>query len=183
MASKKLTFFTVKDDYIQYLREKDNRVLYNKPDNRRRPYVGFVLEINNSSYLVPLTSKVRSTNKITTKIPNTFTKKQMSEPDFETKYPKFIGSIKFNCMIPVFDEVIDKINLDKLSTTTDGDKYKDLLIKEILFCNNNKDNIINKAQKTYEMCEKKKPYEAKLIEACCDFKLLEQECKLYAKKI
>lgn len=181
--TKKLTFFTVNDDYIDYLREKDNKVLFNKPDNERRPYVGFVLDINNSSYLVPLTSKVRPTNKITTRIPNTFTQKQMSEPDFDTKYPKYVGSIKFNCMIPVFDEVITKIDLDKLSETEEGRKYTDLLNKEIVFCNNNKDSIVSKALKTYEMCEKNKKYEAKLIEACCDFKLLEAASMSYKDNI
>lgn len=180
---KKLTFFTVDDDYIEYLREKDNHVLFNKPQNERRPYVGFVLNINNSTYLVPLTSKVRPTNKITTRIPNTFSKKQMSEPDFNTKYPKYLGSIKFNCMIPVFDEVVTKINLDELSKTEEGKKYTDLLNKEIIFCNNNKDNIVAKALKTYQMCEANKKHEVKLIEACCNFKILETASIEYKSNI
>ena len=76
-------------------------------------------------------------------------------------------------MIPVFDEVVTKINLDELSKTEEGKKYTDLLNKEIIFCNNNKDNIVAKALKTYQMCEANKKHEVKLIEACCNFKILE----------
>ena len=151
---KKLTFYNVNDDYIKYLRKFDSKVLYNKPDNQRRHYVGFVLKINDISYLVPLSSKIRKKNDVTTIIPNIFTEKQKLEADFDTKYPKYIASIKFNNMIPVYDKVIEKIDLSELAETEDGLNYNNLLGKEIIYCNENKDNIIKKANKTYEMCKK-----------------------------
>ena len=80
----------------------------------QRPYVGFILEIKGISYLVPLSSKLRKTNDITTLIPNIFTESQKQEEDFETKYPKFIATIKFNCMVPICGKLIKKIDLSEL---------------------------------------------------------------------
>lgn len=167
-------FYNVDDDYINYLRKEiEPKVLYNKSDLNKRPYVGFVLEINGYSYLVPLSSQIRKTNDITTVIPNTFTESQKKEPNYEDTYGKYIATIKFNCMIPVSSEVIKKINLDDLTSSKDDIDYKNLLTKEISYCNDNRDKIRKKAFKTYNMFIDNKPYKASLIEACCNFPKLE----------
>ena len=49
-----LKLFTIKDEFIDYLRKFDSRVLSNKQG--KRPYVGIVCEINDSKYYVPLMS-------------------------------------------------------------------------------------------------------------------------------
>jgi len=46
--------FRASNDYIEFLRMYDNKVLFNKDE--RRPYVGIVLQINNFNYFAPLTS-------------------------------------------------------------------------------------------------------------------------------
>lgn len=51
---RKLKLYYIKDDYIDYLRKYDDRVLYNKKETR--PYVGVVLEFNGFNYFVPLSS-------------------------------------------------------------------------------------------------------------------------------
>lgn len=47
-----MKFYNIKDDYIRYLRQYDFKVADNK--NESRPYVGIVLEINDTKYYAPL---------------------------------------------------------------------------------------------------------------------------------
>lgn len=178
----KLIFYYVNDDYIEYLiNEIDDKVSYNKADSQQRPYVGFILTIEGISYLVPLSSKIRKSNDITSVIPNIFTESQMKEKDFDTKYPKYIATIKFNCMIPVCDKLIKKINLSEFNFTEEDINYKNLLSKEIIYCNDNKEKIFKNASKTYEMFQKNKPYKADLIKCCFNFPKLEQALITYIK--
>lgn len=142
MNSEILTFYNVDDDYIDYLTYYEPKVLFNKPDKRTRPYIGFVVNINNNDFIVPLSSQIRKSNQVTTVIPNTFTEAQKLENLKNKKYPDFIATIKFNCMIPVLPQVITKIDIDSLSKNKDDENYKNLLIKEIIFCSDNKDKII-----------------------------------------
>ncbi len=180
MSSEKLIFYNVSDDYINYLRKYgDEKVLFNKPEDRTRPYVGFVLKINDMDYLVPLSSKIRKTNEVTTVIPNTFTETQKIQNEKEKKFPDKIATIKFNCMIPIFPDVIKKIDLEEIAKDEDGENYKNLLIKEIIFCSDNRDKIIKKAEKTYKIFNENKPYMRGIVESCCNFKVLEQKCKEY----
>ena len=76
-------------------------------------------------------------------------------------------------MIPISSEVIKKINLDNLTSSKDDIDYKNLLTKEISFCNKNKDKIRKKAFKTYNMVMDNKPYYSNYIEACCNFTKLQ----------
>lgn len=180
MDAEKLIFYNVSNSYIDFLRENgDEKVMFNKPDKRTRPYVGFVLTINNTSYLVPLSSVIRKTNDVTMVIPNTFTEAQRLENKIEKKYPENIAVIKFNCMIPVFPEVIEKIDLDKIPNDKAGEDYKSLLVKEILFCSQNRERILKKAHRTYEIYGQNKPYMKEIIDSCCNFPLLEEKCKEY----
>lgn len=186
MNSESLIFYNVSDSYIEYLlKNGDKKVLFNKPENRTRPYVGFVHKIEGVDYLVPLSSQIRKTNAVTTVIPNTFTEAQKLENEKEKKYPEIIATIKFNCMIPVFPDVIEKIDLDKLSKDKEGQDYKNLLLKEIRFCSDkeNKDRIIKKAEKTYKICKENKSYMKEIIESCCDFDLLRETMHDYIKNI
>ena len=49
-----LNIYNVRDDYIEFLKQYDFRVLDNK--NGKRPYVGIVLKIRDVSYFAPLSS-------------------------------------------------------------------------------------------------------------------------------
>lgn len=49
-----LKIYYLKNDYIDYLRQFDNKVAYNK--NSTRPYVGIVYRINEFNYFAPLSS-------------------------------------------------------------------------------------------------------------------------------
>ena len=51
---KKLNFYTIDDNYIEYLSEFDKHIAYNK--NQNRPYIGIVITIDNHYYFAPLFS-------------------------------------------------------------------------------------------------------------------------------
>jgi len=51
---EKLEFYTVSEEYVEYLSRYDEHVAYNKEENR--PYIGSVLIINGRKYFVPLFS-------------------------------------------------------------------------------------------------------------------------------
>lgn len=177
------TFYNVKDEYINYLREIESRVMLNKQELHCRPYVGFVLNVNEKDYLVPLSSQILKTSKVTMVIPNTFTQVQLANSELMSELPEKISTIKFNNMIPVYPEVIEKINISKLNQTPRDLQYKDLLLKEILFCNDgeNKNRIIKKANETYAIKTNPKPktYLKEIIDSCCDFKKLEDQMDRY----
>lgn len=177
------TFYNVKDEYINYLREIESRVMLNKLELHCRPYVGFVLNVNEKDYLVPLSSQILKTNKVTMVIPNTFTQVQIANLELMSELPEKISTIKFNNMIPVYPGVIEKINISKLNQTPRDLQYKDLLLKKILFCNDseNKNRIIKKANETYAIKTNPKPkaYLKEIIDSCCDFKKLEDQMDRY----
>lgn len=176
MSNDSLIFYHVSDDYIKFISEDEPKVLFNKSENNTRPYVGFVLKINNLDYLVPLSSKLKKSNKVTTPILNRYTVAQkLADPAI----PEKIAIIKYNTMIPIYDGVIKKINLDNYSFSQKDMEYKDLLMKEILFCSENRDMIIKKANNVYDLYQEKPHYLKEIIDSCCDFKLLEQKCLEY----
>ena len=51
---KRLHFYNIKDEYIKYLYEFDNKVPFNK--QCKRPYIGIVLDINETTYFAPMFS-------------------------------------------------------------------------------------------------------------------------------
>ena len=55
-----MKIYKIKEDYIEYLRAKEPKVLKNK--NEKRPYVGTVLEITGFTYFIPLSSFLARTS-------------------------------------------------------------------------------------------------------------------------
>lgn len=179
MNNEKLEFYHIDTDYINYLITIDGKVSFNKQDLHTRPYVGFVLVINNVNYVVPLSSKIRKTNDVTTVIPNELTKEQKEANIFPDK----IATIKFNCMIPIYQDVVEKIDLDKIvGEGKKGQDYVNLLNKEILFCSKNREKLIKKAEKTYKIYKENKPYMKKIIESCVNFDLLQDKMGEYVSQ-
>lgn len=84
-------------------------------------------------------------------------------------------------MIPVYDEVIEKIDLNTIPADKSDQDYRNLLMKDFLFCSENKESILKKTKKAYKIYEDKKPYMEELIKACCNFPLLVDGMKKYRK--
>lgn len=88
---KNLNFYTINDNYINYISDFDKHIAYNK--NQTRPYVGVIIIIESYFYFAPLFSpKVKHKNY---KDNLTFFKIQ------ETKTKRYLGLIRFSDMIPV----------------------------------------------------------------------------------
>ena len=87
------------------------------------------------------------------------------------------GSLRFNYMVPVPDECIEKLIIKDVQ----DEKYRMLLNKEYRFCVNNAQRIQKKANKIYEMVtENRKQI---LTDNSCDFRILEEGYREYIKNI
>lgn len=63
-----------------------------------------------------------------------------------------IGALNFNNMIPVSNDVIQKLDIRPSSSDTPKEReYKELLNNQLDWCNDNIDNIIKKANKLYRL--------------------------------
>ncbi len=129
---EQVVFYTVNDDYIEYLRKIDDKVLFNKQEKNARPYAGFL--------------------------------------------------IKFNNMIPVRDDLINRVIISEKQESKKEEDYKALLIKEILFCSENKERLIIKSNKTMRIFNENRPHMKNIILSCCCFSILEKACNDYVQK-
>lgn len=154
-----MKFVKINDEYIDYLYQFDTKVPYNKRNDVKgefRPYIGVVLKINNHQYFAPLSSKTKNCNDFTTI--------KIKEDN--------LGSIKLNNMIPVTSIAIDNIDYSLLNKNKRNLLYKQLRAvrkKEL------KKKIQNNAKRIYLGVTINK--NQSLINICCDYKLLEKECR------
>ncbi|MFT4928058.1 MAG: protein AbiQ [Phenylobacterium sp.] len=153
-----LKFFTVDEGYIQYLKKYDSKV----PDNysSTKPFIGVLFRINGLDYIAPLTSAKPKHEKIKNSSPTAF-------KVFENNTnQKMLALVQLNNMIPVKSS-----NIQKLDVATFDLKYQFLLLKEINYIRSNKDKLIKKAQKLYDMVTIKQI--SNFVDFSCDFKALE----------
>lgn len=160
--------YRVKDDYITYLRTKEERVLKNK--NERRPYVGVVLTINDLNYYVPLSS------------PKKKHKTMKNAKDFHKIANGKYGAINFNKIIPVPTECIISFRFED----EEDEEYRLLLQNQYNVIKNMDDVLVNKSKGIYKIFhtsdEDLTPADLKVKQRCCNFDLLEEMCKEYNKK-
>lgn len=92
-----------------------------------------------------------------------------------------IGVLNFNLMIPVEDTLIQKIDTKiRKHDNTDTRKKKELLIKELEWCNEHARDLTNTANVLYAKYVSGEKFAAR--EQCLDFKRMEIECKRFAEK-
>lgn len=155
---ERLKFYNIDDKYIEYLYQFDNKVPFNK--NSKRPYIGIILEINNTTYFAPMFSP----------------KPQHSKYKSNATYIKIgenLGLIRLNNMIPVCKENLRYIDFNKIQDK----KYRNLLIQQNNFIQLHTEKIRDTANKLYKFVTiDKKDF---FIKICCDFKMLENKCKLF----
>ena len=158
----RLKFYNIDDQYIEYLYQFDKKVPFNK--NSKRPYIGIILEINGITYFAPMFSPKQQHSKY-------------KANETHIRIGENLGMIKLNNMIPVNKENLKYINFNDIQDK----KYKNLLIQQNNFIQLNADDIRQTAEKLYKFVtiDKKEFF----IKLCCDFKLLEEKCKYYKKKI
>ena len=78
------------------------------------------------------------------------------------------GSLRFNYMIPVPEECIERLNIKNIK----DEKYRMLLNKEYRFCMDNAERIQKKANKIYEMVTTNR--KQKLTDNSCAFRTISE---------
>jgi len=156
--------YRVNIDYIKYLYNFENKVKYNANESedytQRRPYVGVVIRIGEFDYFAPLES------------PRPNHKNLKSNVHIMKINEGNDGLIAFCDMLPICSSELVHFDIDK-------EFSKNILIRQFIFCNNNKQAIEEHAKNTYnKVVVEKSKFHTKV---CCDFKLLEEKCKEYKK--
>ena len=139
----KLYFITLTSNYLKYLEIYENKVSL----KANRPFIGIVFKVNNKEYFAPLSSPKEKHKRMKTNI------------DFFKIDKGNLGIINFNNMIPVINNNIcrNKLDLEMLSKSlnTNDIKYFRLLKNQLKYCEKNKNIILAKAEKIYNIFYKK----------------------------
>lgn len=159
----------VNSDYCDYLRKFDNKVAYNKNDKQLRPFVGILFEIDTFEYFAPLSS------------PKPKHKEMKNTIDFLKIKEGQLGAINFNNMIPVTVSNYTLIDLYKKTQIESEIKYQNLLKHQLEWLNEHYHQVKSKSFKLYTLYNSGKLASA-IQKRCCNFRLLEEKCKLYNEK-
>ena len=164
-----MDFYRINEEYNKFLQryEKEKRGVTKVPNirykDRNKFAFGAVMQVNGMNYYVSVSS---------------FDKKQ--EANILIRVPgdekEVKGSLRFNYMVPVPDECIEKLVIKDV----EDEKYRLLLNKEYQFCMNNAERIQKKANKIYEMVITNR--KQILVDNSCAFHILEDGCREYIEK-
>lgn len=158
----KLKFYEVDGEYIKYLKENaDDKIPNLEYENHKKFFCGIVLTINNFNYFAPVSSYNKKAHTVFL----------IMDKDRKTKELKPISSLRFSFMFPCPIEYLNQKDFSK-----EEEKYKNLLIKELHYCNENREKIKKLANMVYKLGLNERSRERFNI---CDFKKLEEKCLEY----
>ncbi|MDO4961469.1 MAG: type III toxin-antitoxin system ToxN/AbiQ family toxin [Eubacteriales bacterium] len=167
---KRFNLYWIDMKYIRNLQNADKRVYSVNPQQGKqsRPYLGIIVVCNNQKYCIPLTTPKDKHFNMTDKI-------DFSRIDIDGK---FIAAINFSRMIPVEMNQLSRadIKIRKHDNKNVIDR-KELLKKELDWCNENYDVIVNKANVLYAKYLSGENFRRK--KDCLDFIELEKVCSRY----
>ncbi len=171
----KLNLYSVSDKYIKYLREFDEKIYDNKEEIRthERKYLGVVLTVNEFNYYIPMSSPKKSdyidfNKKIIRK--DTKTIIRIHEGG------RLYGTLRISNMIPVPITELEPYIL----SNEDDLKYKEVILGELRYINDNSNKIVKYAKTVYN--QKVKNMDIGYIKNTVDFKLLEEKLKEWNQK-
>ena len=170
----KLYFITLTSNYLKYLGIYENKVSL----KANRPFIGIVFKVNNKEYFAPLSSPKEKHKRMKTNI------------DFFKIDKGNLGIINFNNMIPVINNDLcrNKLDLEMLSKSlnTDDIKYFRLLKNQLKYFEKNKNIILAKAEKIYNIftknLDKLSESQKKMYRRVNNFKVLEHASKEFEKE-
>ncbi|MEZ9047591.1 type III toxin-antitoxin system ToxN/AbiQ family toxin [Vibrio cyclitrophicus] len=165
-----MRFYTVSDEYVNYLREFDGKVPHNKGEGgqKKRPYVGVILDVGGHRFLAPLTSYKRDQDRIPASRCTAFKIHERTKPSNP------LGMINLAYMIPILDEQVTELDMDAQT-----DDYKNLLHLQYEFIKVNKEEIQEKATKLLEHILVKRT--TFYVNICCEFTTLVDAYKKFNK--
>ena len=173
MIQVPLEVYRIDMKYIRNLHNIDDRVLSVSPQigKDERPFLGVIVICDKHKYCVPLSKPKKKHGKMRDKI------------DFKkiVYQGELIGVLNFNLMIPVEDSLIQKVDTQiRKHDNTDTKKKKELLIKELEWCNEHSRDLVNTANVLYMKYISDESFAAR--EQCLDFKRMEATCKKFIEK-
>ena len=115
----KFILVRINTDYCNYLRRFDNKVPYNFNEKELRPFVGVLFKVNNLMYFAPLSSPKPKHLKLKAKL------------DFLKIDSGKLGAINFNNMLPVLENNIIYLDLNKIPNNKKEEKYINLLKEQL----------------------------------------------------
>ena len=164
----KLYFITLTSNYLKYLGIYENKVSL----KANRPFIGIVFKVNNKEYFAPLSSPKEKHKRMKTNI------------DFFKIDKGNLGIINF-----INNDICrNKLDLEMLSKSlnTDDIKYFRLLKNQLKYCEKNKNIILAKAEKIYNIftknLEKLSESQKKMYRRVNNFKVLEHASKEFEKE-
>ncbi len=161
---KNLKIVRLDTKYCNYLRKFETRVPYNYGKKELRPFIGVLFKVNNLLYFAPLSSPKLKHLKMKSKI------------DFLKLDNGKLGAINFNNMLPVTENNIIKVDLDKKCLTKSEENYLKLLKEQLRWLNRHSKQLYDMSKNLYN-----KYLEGKLTfnisNRCCNFPLLEEKCQ------
>lgn len=184
MYFKEFGFYKVNFDYVKFLNSKDEQVFFSdKKGYESKPYIGYLINIDNIHYCIPLTSakkKHLSWKNVSIKNILIYENKPEKIDGFSGvskkmkngEYKYIYSVLCLEKMIPVDPSLCEYIDFEK---TTGA--YKSLLEKEYSFLKSKKQLVLSKAAKLYNKQKKTKIVE----ETACDFCILEKAYFEYKK--
>ena len=90
-----------------------------------------------------------------------------------------LGAINFNNILPVTDKNKIIIDLNKQNKNSEK-RYMKLLREQLYWLNRHNSKVYSRSQKLYNKYMNNK-LNINIRNRCCDFKLLEEKCKIYNK--
>ena len=163
-----LKLVRIDTEYCNFLRQFDSRVPYNFNEKELRPFIGVLFEVNGCSYFAPLSSPKPKHLKMKNKL------------DFLRIDNGKLGAINFNNMLPIQQNNIIMIDLEKQYVTKSEQNYQKLLKEQIYWLNRNDEKLFSRAEGLY-LKYKENKLDMKIRERCCNFTLLEEKCMDYNK--
>ena len=168
-----LEIYRIDMKYIRNLHKIDDRVLSVSPQigKDERPFLGIIVVCNTHKYCVPLSKPKKKHEKMRDKIDF---KKIVYEGEF-------LGVLNFNLMIPVEETLVQKIDTKiHKHDNPDTRKKKQLLIRELKWCNEHARDLTNTANVLYAKYISNENFSAR--EQCLDFKKMEIACQRFLEK-
>ena len=167
MKQQRLSLYTVDMKLIRnFHNQGDDNVLSVSPqiDKSIRPFVGIVIICEDKQYCIPLSS------------PKTKHNKMKNDIDFHKivdSNGKLIGVLDFNNMIPVRNDVLRKVDIKINPHDSEETKhYKNLVVDQINFCQQNQEIIVRKANRLYRLINSRN-VNRKLKSRCLNWNRLE----------
>lgn len=173
MKKNKLRWYVADKEYVKYLRQFEDKVENIEYNEKLKPYIGIVININGFDYYVPISSVKQKHYKMSDRMD--FIKIMQKE--------KIIGVLNLNNMIPISDNNVKQLKYEHIEEyrdfKTEEEKrlYISFLSFELSLINKNTEKIIKNATNLYN--EKISNKNSNISKRCCDFKLLEKKSILY----